>query len=121
VAWRAVDKYYHYRRMEPGVEQLAREHAFGESLVLIQGRRHPDYASAATYNPLNFRAPEPVYAWDRDAESRAAVLRAYPERPVWIVAGPTVSGRGFQLLAGPLSASQALGWDGGGTVNGATP
>ena len=121
VPWRAVDKYFHYRRMEPGVEQLAREHGFGESLVLVQGRRHPDYASAATYNPLNFRAPEPVYAWDRDAESRAAVLRAYPERPVWIVAGPTVSGRGFQLLAGPLSASQALMWDGDGTADGVTP
>jgi hypothetical protein len=116
VPWRAVDKYYHYRRMEPGVEQLAREHGFGESLVLVRGRRHPDYASAATYNPLDFRAAAPIYAWDRGREVRAEVLRAYPERPVWIVAGPTESGdRGFRLLAGPLTAQQALEWEGGGT------
>jgi 4-amino-4-deoxy-L-arabinose transferase-like glycosyltransferase len=118
VPWRAADKYYHYRRMEPGVERLAREHGFGESLVLIRGRRHPDYASAATYNPLDWNAPQPIYAWDRSTEARAEVLRAYPERPVWIVAGPTESGRGFQLLAGPMSAAEALTWSGGATADG---
>jgi 4-amino-4-deoxy-L-arabinose transferase-like glycosyltransferase len=121
VPWRAVDKYYHYRGMEPGVEQLARAHGFGESLVLVRGRRHPDYASAATYNPLDFRAPGPIYAWDRSPEVRADVLRAYPDRPVWIVAGPTETGRGYQVLAGPLSARQALEWNGGGAAHGITP
>jgi uncharacterized membrane protein YhaH (DUF805 family) len=121
VPWRAVDKYYHYRRMEPGVERLAREHEFGSSLVLVRGRRHPDYASAATYNPLDLRAPEPIYAWDRGPEARAEVLRAYPDRQVWIVGGPTVTGRGFQVLAGPLSPDAALDWrpEGGENVNGA--
>jgi hypothetical protein len=110
IPWRAADKYYHYRRMEPGVERLAAEHDFGRSLVLVRGRRHPDYASAATYNPLDFDAPAPIYAWDRTEEIRAEVLRAYPDRPVWIVAGPTVSGDGYRVLAGPLTARQALAW-----------
>ncbi len=120
VPWRAADKYYHYRRMQPGVERLAREHDFGSSLVLVRGRRHPDYASAATYNPLDLRAPEPIYAWDRDPEARAEVLRAYPERPVWIIAGPTQTNNGFQVLAGPMSSQNALAWraDDGGNVNG---
>jgi hypothetical protein len=108
--------------MEPGVERLAREHGFGASLVLVRGRRHPDYASAATYNPLDLRAPEPIYAWDRGPEARAEVLRAYPDRQVWIVGGPTVTGRGFQVLAGPLSPDAALDWhpEGGENVNGDT-
>jgi hypothetical protein len=110
VPWRAVDKYYQYRRMEPGVERLAREHGFGSSLVLVRGRRHPDYASAATYNPLDLRAAEPVYAWDRSPDVRAEVIRAYRDRPVWIVAGPTETGRGFQVLAGPLTPEDALAW-----------
>ena len=122
VPWRAVDKYFHYRRMEPGVERLAREHGFGASLVLVRGRRHPDYASAATYNPIDLRAPEPVYAWDRSPEARAEVLRAYPDRQVWIVGGPTETGRGFQVLAGPLSPEEALAWqpEDGESVNGAS-
>ncbi|HEU4630947.1 MAG TPA: hypothetical protein VFS08_14450 [Gemmatimonadaceae bacterium] len=110
VPWRAVDKYHHYRGMEPGVERLAREHRFGRSLVLVRGNRHPDYASAATYNPLDLHAPQPVYAWDRDPATRAEVLRAYADRPVWIVAGPTVTGHGFQVVAGPLTAREALAW-----------
>ena len=110
VPWRAVDKYYHYRRMEPGVERLAHEHGFGSSLVLVRGRRHPDYASAAVYNPLDLRAAEPIYVWDRSPEVRSEVLRAYPDRAVWIVGGPTVTGRGFDVLAGPLTTEDALAW-----------
>ena len=122
VPWRAADKYYHYRRMEPGVERLAREHGFGSSLVLVRGNRHPDYASAATYNPLDLRAPQPIYAWDRDPEARAEVLSAYPGRPVWIIAGPTqTNDNGFQVLAGPMSSQEALTWrpDDSGEVDGA--
>jgi 4-amino-4-deoxy-L-arabinose transferase-like glycosyltransferase len=118
VPWRAVDKYHHYRGMQPGVERLAQAYDFGSSLVLVRGNRHPDYASAATYNPLDLRAPQPIYAWDRDSLTRAAVVRAYPDRPVWIVAGPTVTSRGFQVIAGPLTAQQALSWR---SVSAATP
>ncbi|MGI9079037.1 MAG: ArnT family glycosyltransferase [Gemmatimonadaceae bacterium] len=110
--WRAVDKYYHYRRMEPGVEWLARRHGFGESLVLVRGRRHPDYMSAGIYNPLDLRAAMPVYAWDKDESVRGAALRAYANRPVWIIDGPSVTGDGFRVAAGPLSAQEAVNWKG---------
>lgn len=101
--WRAVDKYHHYRNMRPDIRRLAEERAFGESLVLVRGNRHPDYASAAIYNPLDLRASRPIYAWDRGPEVRSALLSAYADRPVWVVEGPSVTGSGFRIVAGPLS------------------
>jgi hypothetical protein len=87
---------------------LAEEYDFGRSLVLVRGDSHPDYTSAAVYNPLDLRAPAPVYAWDKDFEVRAAAIRAYADRPVWLVDGPTITGDGYRVAAGPLSAAEAL-------------
>ncbi|MFN2399265.1 MAG: ArnT family glycosyltransferase [Gemmatimonadaceae bacterium] len=102
VPWRSLDKYYHYRRMRPDIRDLARERSFGRSLVLVQGRRHPDYASAVAYNPVDLNANAPVYAWDRGPEVRTRLMDIYADRPIWVVAGPTITGRGFEVLAGPL-------------------
>jgi hypothetical protein len=102
--WRAVDKYLHYRNMRPDVRRLAESHDFGRSLVLVRGRRHPDYASAAIYNPLDFRADAPIYAWDRNADVRRRVLEAYSDRPVWVIDGPTQTGSGFRIVRGPVPA-----------------
>lgn len=102
VPWRALDKYRGYRGMVPGVRALAREHEFGRSLVLVQGERHPDYASAAIENPLDLEGDAPIYAWDRSPEVRAALLAHYADRPVWVLAGPTRTGAGFELVEGPL-------------------
>lgn len=104
VPWRAMDKYYHYRGMRPDIRTLAQRYDFGSSLILVRGNRHPDYHSAATYNPLDLRAKQPVYAWDRDSTTREAVLRAYPDRPVWLGDGPSVTGEGYRVVAGPLPA-----------------
>jgi hypothetical protein len=106
--WRALDKYLGYRGMRPGLRELARERDFGRSLVLIQGQRHPDYASAAILNPLDWDADAPIYAWDRDAEVHRALLEHYADRPVWLVAGPSVTGKGFALLGGPVLARDLL-------------
>lgn len=108
VPWRAVDKYPGYRSMRPDVRALAVERGFGESLVLVRGRRHPDYASAAVYNPLDWDAPAPIYVWDREPLVRLAVLRRYAHRPVWIVEGPSVTGRGFRVAGGPLDAAELI-------------
>ncbi len=107
--WRAADKYFRFRGMGPGVRELADQHEFGRSLVLVQGRRFPDYAAAAVYNRLDLSADEPIYAWDRDTETRARLLEVYADRPVWIVAGPSLTGNGFQLTHGPRSAQPAAG------------
>jgi hypothetical protein len=103
IPWRAIDKYHHYLGMRPDIRNLAGQRGFGRSLVLIRGDEHPDYASAAFYNPVDLRADSPIYAWDCDKEVRRELLQIYPDRPVWIVEGPTVTGRGFKVVSGPIS------------------
>lgn len=102
VPWRALDKYWHYRRMRPGVAALADSAGFGRSLVLVQGIRFPDYAGAATFNPLDLHANQPLYAFDADSALRAEVLAAYPDRPVWVIEGPSRTGGPYRVVAGPF-------------------
>jgi len=107
--WRAVDKYYHYRGMRPDIRTLEAQRSFGGALVLVRGNRHPDYHSAAIYNAVPLGDPRrPVYAWDRGAAERAKLVAAYPDRAVWIVDGPSITGDAFRVQAGPLTAAQAL-------------
>ncbi|MBI4589077.1 MAG: glycosyltransferase family 39 protein [Candidatus Rokubacteria bacterium] len=108
VPWRAIDKYHHYLGMRPDIRRLATERGFGKSLVLIRGKRHPDYASAAVYNPMDLTADAPVYAWDRGPAVRAQLLNAFADRPVWIVNGPSFTRRGFQVLEGPRPGSELM-------------
>jgi 4-amino-4-deoxy-L-arabinose transferase-like glycosyltransferase len=105
--WRALDKYYHYLGMEPGIAKLAQEHHFGKSLVLIRGEEHPDYQSAWIYNPLNFEGDAPLYAHDKSPEIRSQLLKAYRGRPVWIVDGPTRTGSGYKIVQGPLNNDES--------------
>ena len=106
--WRSLDKYYHYLDMRPDIASLANTHSFGRSLVLVQGDSYPDYASATVFNSLNLSSNATVYAWDRNPQVRAAVIQAYADRPIWIVAGPTLTHAGYRVVAGPLSAKQVL-------------
>ena len=106
--WRALDKYHRYLGMRPDITLLAEEYGFGKSLVLIRGGELPDYASAWAYNPLDLQADAPVYAWDRDPETRSKLLKAYGDRPVWVVAGPSLTHRGYEVTVGPMLGSQLL-------------
>lgn len=108
VPWRAMDKYRHYRGMRPDVRLLAVDSRLAGDIVLIRGTRHPDFASAAAYNPLDLTAPSTIFAWDRGDPVRSQLVDAYPGRQFWIVEGPTVSGNGFVVTAGPLSATELL-------------
>lgn len=105
--WRAIDKYHHYRGMRPDIHYLAKQKNFGKSLVLVRGDA-ADYLSAWTYNPLDLTADAPVYAWDRNPEVRAKLLKAYPDRPIWIVNGPSISHRGYEAIEGPLLETKLL-------------
>lgn len=106
VPWRMLDKYHHYLGMRPDIRYLAAQHDFGRSLVLIRGKKFPDFASAGVYNPLDLQSDGPLYAWDRSPETQSRLLRVYADRPVWIVNGPSVTGSGYQVVAGPLPASR---------------
>jgi len=101
VPWRAIDKYYHYRGMRPDVRELAERLPFGKDLVLIQGSRHPDFASAAAYEPPRLDAGGPVYAWARDPQVTAMAIAAFPDRPIWLLQGPSITGTGYRVLHRP--------------------
>jgi len=47
-----------------------------------------------------------VYVRDRSPEVRAQALQAYADRPVWIVEGPSITGGGYEVIAGPLPAGE---------------
>lgn len=104
--WRATDKYYHYRGMRPDIREIGGRLPTGPSLVLVRGNRHPDYHSAAAYNPVDLFAGVPVYAWDRGPAVRARLMEVYSDRPIWIVDGPSLTHAGFRVIAGPLTADQ---------------
>lgn len=106
VPWRAMDKYYHFRGMRADVRRLAKQHGFANDLVFVRGNRHPDYASAVVLNPIDFSSRDTVYAWDRSAEVRDAVLAAFPGRRVWLVDGPSITRNGYRVAAGPVSADE---------------
>ena len=101
--WRSVEKYQGYRLMGSDMRAFVRQHSLGRALVLVRGRRHPDYHEAALENPLDLRAAATIYAWDRTAEVRRAAVEAYSDRPVYIIDGPTITEQGYRIVAGPLS------------------
>jgi hypothetical protein len=108
--WRAIDKYHGYRGLRPYIRELAAQHEFGRSLVLIRSPGSDvygayDYASAAVYNPLDLHADAPIYAWERNPSVRDRLLDTYRDRPVWILNGPTPDHAGFEVVAGPLSST----------------
>jgi 4-amino-4-deoxy-L-arabinose transferase-like glycosyltransferase len=100
--WRAADKYYRYLQMTPELHELARVNGFGGSLVLVRGNMFPDYSSSIVYNPIDLRADSPVYVWDRSDEVRNQILKSFPDRPVWVVEGPSRTGGDFRVVAGPI-------------------
>ena len=77
-------------------------------LVLVRGQRHPDYASAVVYNPVDRGGDQPLFAWDRSDSVRRALVGAYRGRSFWVVDGPSVSGDGYRVIAGPLSGEELL-------------
>ena len=107
--WRSLDKYYHYLNMRPNIRDLAEQHDFNGSLILINGKAFPDYASGAVYSGLNFASNDPIYAWNRNPILQQRLLEKYLNRPVWILDGPSLSNSGFRIRNGPVSAKDILG------------
>ena len=98
VPWRAIDKYHHYRGMQPGVREILAELDTPEVLLLVAGEQHPDYASALVYTGLDPRGDEPIVAWNRSPEVAEALRAAFPERRVVFVDGPSVTGAGYRVV-----------------------
>lgn len=101
IPWRAADKYYRYWGMTPAVRDLLATKKLHRALVLVRGQSHPDYSSAMIYNPIALQSPEPIFAHDSSAATRRRLLAALPDRPLWILEGPSITGRGYRL-SGPV-------------------
>jgi hypothetical protein len=92
-----MNKYSGYLGMNAGIRELAAANVFSDDLVLVRGNAFPDYASAMIYNPLDWNARVPLYAWARSPEVRRRLHAAFPDRKIRIVNGPSITGRGFEL------------------------
>lgn len=108
VPWRAYDKYRGYRGMTAAVRPLRADPQFANALVLVRGRAHPDVASAAVYDSFDPSDTAPLFVWDRDADMRQRLARAYAQRKFFIVDGPSVTGAGYRVVAGPFDADAVL-------------
>jgi hypothetical protein len=103
VPWRAADKYPNYRSIRTDFVKLKDDPVYRDGLILVSGRRHPEWAAAAFANELHIGASSaPVFAWDRDPATRQAVLDAFPTRPVWLAKGPSETGPS-QIIRGPIA------------------
>ena len=108
VPWRAIDKYHHYRTMRPDIRTLLARQDFGPALLLINGESQPDMNSALIYSSTDPYGDKPVIAWDRNPAVRERLLAAYPDRNVWLIDGPSRTGSGYQVTAGPVKASELM-------------
>lgn len=105
VPWRAFDKYYHYRGMRPEIRDIAADPTYHDGVLLLRGRAHPDLGSAEVYDDLHFRSRSAIVAWDRNATVRAQLAQAFARRRFWIIDGPSLTGDGYRVIAGPYDAS----------------
>jgi len=105
IPWRAVNKYHRYRNMRPGIRELARQHRFGRSVVLVRGHEYPDFGSAILNNPLDLRSSGPLYAHSESRDIDCRLATQYPDYSFCVVRGPSLTGRGFTLVAGPVPAA----------------
>ena len=106
--WRAIDKYHHYRGMRPDIGILLASGDFSNGLLLLSGKAHPDLNSALVYSAIDPYSDNPVIAWDRSDEIRQRLLEAYPGRKVWLIEGPSRTGAGYRVVAGPVEASELV-------------
>ncbi len=106
IPWRAIDKYHNYRDMRSDIRRLAAQHNFDSGLILIRGERDPGYMSAAVYNGLVPQPDDPIYAWDKNPETRAQLLQAFPDRDFWLIDAPSLTGKGYVIVKGPISPKE---------------
>jgi len=102
--WRSVDKYPHYRNFNTDYRELVKRHDLTGSLVIVKASSLDDYTSAFILNAPDLSGPGPVFARDLGSASNRALARAFPGRPIYLVAGRGRDGTRARIVAGPLAA-----------------
>jgi hypothetical protein len=85
--------------VRPSVVAAAPIESLENALVLVAGRRHPEFAQAALLNRFEDPRSTVSFAWLRDAATVDALIEAYPQRALYCL-------RGSELL-GPLDVDAA--------------
>jgi hypothetical protein len=106
--WRSLDKYRHYLNMRADVREMARTRDWRAALVFIRGASFPDYSAAVPHNPLDLAEGGVIFAWDKDEPTLHRVLKAFPDREVWILRGPSLTKKGYEVERGPVSPAELL-------------
>lgn len=101
VPWRAADKYRGYLGMTSALRELAERERFGRSLVVVRGPEFPDYAAVAWLNEADWGGDGPVYARETGPEITQKLRAAYPDRALWVVEGPSLTGNGYRVVHRP--------------------
>ena len=104
--WRAVVKYHRYREVGADLRGLANSADWRNALVFVEASDRTDYQSAFNFLTPTLAGPHPVFALDAGSEHRQAVLRRYPDRPVWIVGRPADRSGRLVVLGGPFAPGQ---------------
>lgn len=104
--WRGVSKYHRYREIGGEVRAMARSAPLKHALVFVHATDRTDYQAAFNFNSPTLDGPGPVFALDAGPVHRAAVLKRYPDRPVWIIGRPPDGTPRLQILGGPYAAGQ---------------
>ena len=101
--WRSVTKYHRYRDIGGEVRTLVRRHEWDHALVFVHTRFREDYQSAFNFLSPRLGIDGPVFVRDAGPGHREAVVRQFPDRPVWII-GPARETHAGHLVvkAGPL-------------------
>jgi len=103
VPWRAATRYYRYRDIGNEIRSLEKTHDWNDALIFVRADGRESYQAAFNALDPRLETGHPVYARDSDdPASRAAVLRHFPERDVWIVGTGPGPDRRLRVLAGPL-------------------
>lgn len=99
--WRSMIKYHHYRDIRADIAHLAQENDFDNGLIFIQEKDESDYPSAFVFNPPTLNDPGPIYARDLGLADRQELIKKFPGRKVWVIAGPSKLGGPFSIISRP--------------------
>ena len=80
---------------------MAQKNNFGNDIILVKGTLYPDYESAWIYNPLEFDENKPIFAYDKNPEIRNKLIQAFPNRKMWVIEGPSLTGGQFLVVEKP--------------------
>jgi hypothetical protein len=102
VPWRSTTKHYRYRDVGGQVRLLASQNDFEHALVFVHAQDRAAYQSAFNLNPPTLADSGTIYAFDAGQANRRAVVRAFGDRPVWVIGPASQADVRLEILAGPL-------------------